>query len=774
MSSNPSIVKGQTDLLPLSLWERLPERAGEELIKEFQKATPYPEQSSDLTPKERGKKERISVLLPLPLDHTFDYESPGPLPLGTLVKVPFGPREFYGIVWGEKNPTAFKSLKPLLKVFKDVRFSEVSLKFIEWVSEYTMTPRGQVLKMSLPAPESFETKGETLYGLVHYPQRMTLKRQKVVDFFKGFSEPLPLYEIAEQTEVSEAILKSLLREGALSAQGERPWIPEAQPICHVPQKPQLSLDQLMAVEDIKRSLESHKFHTFLLEGVTGSGKTEVYFEAIEEVLQKGGQTLVMLPEIALSAQWLGRFETRFGFQPAIWHSDLGKSLRKSNFRAIVEGKAPVIVGTRSALFLPFPDLKLIIVDEEHDGSYKQEESVIYNARDLAVLRARLSEGTCVLASATPSLETEMNVRQGKYRSIHLQYRYGSAEMPEVKLIDLRKLNKGKKSSQEWVSAPLREALRETLQRQEQSMLFLNRRGYAPVLLCQSCGHRLMCPHCSVSLVHHRFQDKLLCHHCGYGMGIPSTCSECQEKDTYSPIGIGVERLYEEVKTFLPEARCALMTSDHLNTTQKVFDQVQQIENREVDILIGTQIMAKGHHFPYLTLVGIVDGDSALSGSDLRASEKAFQVLHQVAGRSGREERRGRVLVQTYNSEHPVMQALVQQDRGQFFALESDQRMIHGFPPYGRLASLILSGKKEDEVQKAARLLAQKFPLTEKAELLGPVPAPLSFLRGNYRWRLLLKTDKHFPPQPLLRAWLPKVPLPSSVRLQIDIDPYSFF
>jgi primosomal protein N' (replication factor Y) (superfamily II helicase) len=713
---------------------------------------------------------KVSVLLPVPLDHPFDYVSDKPLALGTLVQVSFGPRKLYGVIWNGKNPTPSKILKPILSVFEEVRLPDVSLKFIDWVSEYTMASRGQLLKMALPTPEVFEEKGERLFGFVKSPQRVTPQRQKVLDFFKAYPESLPLVEISEKTEVSEGVLKSLLKEGVLSLQGERPWVFPPTAPQEAPQKPQLSSDQFNAAEDIKKSLESHAFTAFLLEGVTGSGKTEVYFETIDHVLQRGGQALIMLPEIALTAQWLQRFETRFGFTPAIWHSDIKQSQRKATFRAVLEGKAPVLVGARSSLFLPFPDLKLIIVDEEHDGSYKQEEGVIYNARDMAVVRARLSQATCLLASATPSLETELNVRSGKYRPIQLADRYGGAEMPEVKLIDMRKV---KKAPQCWISPPLREALQETLARGEQAMLFLNRRGYAPLLLCQGCGNRLMCPQCSVSLVHHKFQDKLLCHHCGYMTRLPSVCPSCNEEGSYSPIGPGVERIYEEVKTILPEARCALMTSDQLTTAQKVFERVQQIQNHEVDILIGTQIMAKGHHFPLLTLVGIVDGDSALSGSDLRAAEKSFQLLHQVSGRSGRETRKGQVLLQTHLPEHPVMQALVHQDRREFFALESNQRLIHGFPPYGRLVALILSGKKSQDVEKTARMLAKRFPLSEKAELLGPTPAPLPFLRGQHRWRLLLKTAKDFPPQPLLKIWLSKAPLPSSVRIQIDIDPYSF-
>jgi len=716
---------------------------------------------------------KVSVLLPLPLNDAFDYEHIHPLPLGTVVKVSFGSRDRYGIIWegNEKMTPAPKTLKPILTVFEGIQLPEASLKFLRWVSDYTMSARGQILKMILPTPEAFEKKGETIYGLAKTPQRLTPQRQKILHFLRTFPAPLSLKDLSIKSGVSKGILNALLKEGVLCPQGEQPWSAPLAPPQTSPQKTQLSLDQLMAAEDIKKSLDTHKFHTFLLEGVTGSGKTEVYFEAIDHVLQIEGQVLIMLPEISLSTQWLQRFRKHFGFQPAIWHSDLGKSERQMTFRAIMEGLAPVIVGTRSALFLPFSDLKLLIVDEEHDGSYKQEEGVIYNGRDMAVVRARLSQATCVLASATPSLETELNVQSKKYRHIQLASRYGGAELPDVKLIDLRKV---RLNVQQWIAPALREALQETLERGEQAMLFLNRRGYAPMTLCRSCGDRIMCPHCRVSLVQHKSQNRLLCHHCGYITRLPSTCPTCQQEESYRAIGPGVERIYEEVKDFLPQSRCSLLTSDHLTNTQKIAEQIQRIQNHEVDILIGTQIMAKGHHFPLLTLVGIVDGDSALSGSDLRASEKSFQLLHQVAGRSGREQHRGQVLLQTHQPEHPVMQALMQQDKDQFFALESEQRMVLGFPPFGRLTALILSGRKEEEVQKTARMLAKKFPLTEKAELLGPTPAPLPYLRGKHRWRLLIKTTKEFPPQPLLKMWLSISPLPSSVRLQIDIDPYSFF
>lgn len=546
-------------------------------------------------------KTRISVLLPLPLHETFDYQHTHSLPLGTLVKVSFRSREYFGIVWEIKEKSAFsKPLKPLLATFEDFRLPEISLKFLKWVSDYTMALQGQILKMMLPTPDAFEAKGELLYGLLKPPQRLTPQRQKVIDFFNNFPDPLGLNDLSKKMDVSKTILNSLLKEGVLCHCGEGAWAAPHPPPSTAPQQPQLSLDQRAAAEDIKKSLDTESFHSFLLEGVTGSGKTEVYFEAIDHILQKGGQSLVMLPEISLSTQWLQRFKERFGFVPALWHSNLGKKERKTTFRTILQGTSPVVVGARSALFLPFPDLKLIIVDEEHDGSYKQEEGVIYNGRDLAVVRARFSQATCILASATPSLETELNVKAKKYHHIQLTSRYGGAELPVVDLIDLRKV---KLTNQQWISPALRQALQDTLARGEQAMLFLNRRGYAPMTLCRSCGDRIMCPHCSVSLVHHKNQNKLLCHHCGYITRLPSTCVSCQQEDSYAPIGPGVERIYEEVKDFLPLSRCALLTSDHLSTTQKMMEHIHLIQNHEVDILIGTQIMAKGHHFPPANLGG---------------------------------------------------------------------------------------------------------------------------------------------------------------------------
>jgi primosomal protein N' (replication factor Y) len=532
--------------------------------------------------------------------------------------------------------------------------------------------------------------------------------------------------------------------------------------------PLLSPAQAEAAEMLRTE---KNFSVVLLDGVTGSGKTEVYFEAVAEAMRQGRQALVLLPEIALSAQWLARFAERFGAPPAIWHSDLGQALRRRTWRAVAEGHARVVVGARSALFLPFAELGLIIVDEEHDGGYKQDDGVAYNARDMAVVRGKLSNSLVVLASATPSIETLANVKAGRYHEVHLPDRHAGALMPEIRVIDMRKTPPQRRR---WLAPPLVEALRETLAKGEQSMLFLNRRGYAPLTLCRSCGYRLQCPHCTAWLVEHRSQNRLICHHCGHFANLPRLCPECQNEDSFVACGPGVERVAEEVSMLFPEARMAVMASDTITSPKAAAELVRQVSEREIDILVGTQIMAKGHHFPLLTLVGVVDADLGLAGGDLRAAERTFQMLSQVAGRAGRGERSGVVMLQSFDPYHPVLQAIAAQDRDGFIAAEAEARQASMMPPYGRLAALIVSGPKPGEVADTAAGLAKSAPVGEGIEVLGPAPAPLAILRGRHRQRFLIKTRRDLPLQNILREWLAKNRPKGATRIQVDIDPYSFF
>ncbi|MBV8589085.1 MAG: primosomal protein N', partial [Acetobacteraceae bacterium] len=534
--------------------------------------------------------------------------------------------------------------------------------------------------------------------------------------------------------------------------------------------PLLSPEQAEAADALVAAVRREEFSVTLVDGVTGSGKTEVYFEAIAACLRQRRQALVLLPEIALSAQWLERFAGRFGCAPAVWHSDLSSRTRRLTWRAVAEGEAQVVVGARSALFLPFPDLGLIVVDEEHETAFKQEDGVVYHARDMAVVRARLAGAPAVLVSATPSLETVANAEAGRYRRLTLPSRHGGAKLPEVAAIDMRETppERGR-----FLAPPLISALAQTMGRCEQAMLFLNRRGYAPLTLCRACGHRMQCPNCTAWLVEHRSRRHLQCHHCGHTIPVPETCPSCGAAHTLTPVGPGIERITEEAEALFPEARRLVMASDTLPGPQAASAAAAAIAAREVDLIIGTQIVAKGWHFPHLTLVGVVDADLGLAGGDLRAAERTVQLLHQVAGRAGRAEAPGRVLLQTFSPEHPVMQALIAGDLPGFMASEAAARRPGHWPPFGRLAAIIVSADAAEQADALARELGRAAPLGEGIWVLGPAPAPFALLRGRHRRRLLLKTRRDIAVQPILRAWLAKVPVTRGGRVDVDVDPVSF-
>jgi primosomal protein N' (replication factor Y) len=529
-------------------------------------------------------------------------------------------------------------------------------------------------------------------------------------------------------------------------------------------------EQGAAAARLREAVAARRFGVTLLEGVTGSGKTEVYLDAIAEALQQGRQALVLLPEIALSTQWLERFQRRFGAPPALWHSELSPRTRRVTWRAVAEGEAKVLVGARSALFLPFPDLGLIVVDEEHETAFKQEEGVIYHARDMAVVRARLEEAACVLVSATPSLESVHNAETGRYARLGLPVRHGGAAMPAIRALDLRATppERGR-----FLAPPLVAAIRATLERGEQAMLFLNRRGYAPLTLCRACGHRMQCPNCTAWLVEHRAQRRLLCHHCGHTEPTPPACPACGAEHSLVPIGPGVERIQEEAAELFPEARRLVMASDTLPGPAAAAEAARRIAEREVDLIIGTQVVAKGWHFPHLTLVGVVDADLGLAGGDLRAAERTMQLLHQVAGRAGRASAPGEVWLQSFAPEHPVMAALVADDFPGFLKAEAAQRAPGLWPPFGRLAALIVSSEDARAAERTARDLGLAAPHGQGVQVLGPAPAPLALLRGRHRHRLLLKAPRDTRVQPLLRDWLARVKIPSEVRVQVDVDPVGF-
>lgn len=720
---------------------------------------------------------RVAVLLPLPLGELYEYAVPegmAPPAPGTICSVPLGKRFLPGVVWDRPEglaEIAASRLKPLAAIYPVPPMAAPLRKLIDWVAAYTLSPPGAVLRMGLSVPDALEepaSLSRVRLSRLGGEGAMTAARKKVLAVLEEEADAMAPADLARAAGVSPSVVAGLVKTGwleplTLSADtGDAPdyqW-----------REAEFSGDQQAAADHLGGQVRAGGFAVTLLDGVTGSGKTEVYFAAIAAALAAGKQALVLLPEIALSTQWLHRFRKRFGAEPLVWHSHLTPAARRKSWRRVALGQAPVVVGARSALFLPLQNLGLIVVDEEHEASFKQEDGVLYNARDMAVVRARLEQIPILLASATPSLETVANVEAGRFHCTALPERHGVAALPEIAAIDLRRSPPPRGA---FLSIPLRDAITETLAKGEQAMLFLNRRGYAPLTLCRICGFRFECPHCSAWLVEHRGRGRLLCHHCGHSQPVPHACPSCGTEDALVPCGPGVERVAEEAAALFPDARLAIMASDLLSSADAMKKLITEVQDRQIDLLVGTQMMAKGHHFPHLTLVGIVDADLGLAGGDLRAGERTFQVLHQVAGRAGRAEHPGRVLMQTLQPEHPVIAALLAGDRDRFLAAEMADRRAHGMPPFGRLAAIILSAPSPELAEQSARRLARLAPTDPDVTILGPAPAPLSMLRGMYRWRFLIKTPREKLPQPLLRAWLARADLPKTVKLAVDIDPYSF-
>lgn len=717
---------------------------------------------------------RLSVLVPFPVDKAYDYAVPdGVYQPGDYVVVPLGKREVPGVVWGDAaDDIKASKIKPILSRFNLPPMPAAQRQFIDWASHYVMAPKGSVLKLTLSVQDALKADK---------PMKAYVATTQVSD--KGLSPParrvmavaadgLPrrASELADEAACSAGVVKTLADKGFLT----ETEIFSAAPCRHpdpVRKGALLSEAQQKASQSLINAVQKNAYSASLLDGVTGSGKTEVYFEAVAEALRADKQVLILLPEIALSNAFLDRFKDRFGCAPALWHSSLSGGQRKTTWRGVASGESRVVVGARSALFLPYADLGLIIVDEEHDPAYKQEEGTIYNARDMAVVRAHIGKIPVVLVSATPSLETMQNAWDRKYTHLSLPDRHGGAGMPDVHLIDMKKEQIDK---QHFIAPTLKEALADTLEKGGQSLLFLNRRGYAPLTLCRTCGHRFECPRCSAWLIEHKKTGKLHCHHCGHHLPVPETCPSCAAPDSLAACGPGVERVYEEVKEYFPHARIKILSSDTATTHDELRTMLNDIREHRIDIIIGTQIIAKGHHFPKLTCVGVVDGDLGLSGGDLRATERTYQLLHQVAGRAGREEEKGTVYLQTFTPENRVMQALAQSGRDEFLEVEAAERESARMPPFSRLAGIIVSGRDEKQVIEVSKELGKSAPHGPGFETLGPADAPLYRLRGKYRRRLLVRADKTIDIQKAIAAWLKDVQTPSTVRVQVDIDPQSFF
>jgi len=707
-----------------------------------------------------------------PLDYRADREHA--IEPGSIVLAPLGPRQIVGVVWEEDslpsdNQVGDNRLRPLLAVYDVPPIAAPLRRLIEWTADYYLAPPAAVLRMALPSSSALDgARTVTEYRLTHAtPDRMTPQREQAIERI-GIRQGL-IRELATIADVSEAVIRGLVKSGAIEAVAvsiDTPWA-RPDPDHAVPD---LSDEQQLAAGLLIDAVQARDFHPFLLDGVTGSGKTEVYFEAIAQALRQGRQTLVLLPEIALTEPFLKRFEARFGERPVAWHSELRQSQRRRAWRSIATGDACVVVGARSALFLPYRNLGLIVVDEAHETSFKQEDGVLYHARDVAVMRAKLESIPIALASATPAIETRQQAAIGRYTELKLTARHGTAEMPDISLIDLLE---DPPARGRWIAPTLVKALADTLERREQSLLFLNRRGFAPLTLCRHCGHRFQCPNCTAWMVEHRLISRLQCHHCGHIEAPPRLCPECKTEDSLVACGPGVERIADEVKVLFPEAHIAIATSDTLSTPARAAEFVERMEAGDIDVVVGTQLVTKGYHFPNLTLVGVIDADLGLSGGDLRAAERSFQQIAQVAGRAGRAEKPGHVYVQTREPKAPVIQALLSGDSVSFYAAETEARRMAEAPPFGRYAAIIISSEHADQAAETARHIGRTAPEVDGMHVYGPAPAPLAMLRGRHRQRLLVHARRSLDVQNVIREWLGALTWPRGVRVAVDVDPYSF-
>ena len=722
---------------------------------------------------------RVGVVTTEPLGGALgllDYRAPeGGSCTGDFVEVPLGPRRVHGVVWGQGAGGFDEAkLRPINRVLDAQPMREELRLFLARAADYTLTPLPAMLRLATRAPGLGDPPAmrRILRATGHEPERVTEARARVLDVLAEFGEaPVTLGELAVQAGVSTGVVKGLVTAGAIREEDA----PRDQPFPWLdPERPGVVLagDQVAAAEALVAAVTAGSYGTTLLKGVTGSGKTEVYLEAVAACLRIGRQALVLLPEIALTSEFLTRVEARFGARPAEWHSGVTVTERRRVWKMVAEGGAQLVVGARSALFLPFQELGLIVVDEEHDSSYKQEDGVLYNARDMAVLRASICGAPVILASATPSLESWANAEAGKYARIDLGARFGIAELPEMRAIDMRA---EKLPGDRWISPALAGAVEARVAAGEQALLFLNRRGYAPVTICRACGHQVGCDHCDARMVEHRFLKRLVCHQCGATKPIPLACPSCGVEGRMAPVGPGVERLAEEVAERFPQARLAVLSSDLFGSARALKERIEQIARGEADIIIGTQIVAKGHNFPLLTLVGVIDADLGLQGSDLRAAERTFQLMRQVAGRAGRAERKGIALLQTHQPDHPVIRAILGGDEEAFWRAEAAERRAAGVPPYGRMAGIILSSPDVAQVFDVGGELARRDGPLQRvgAQVFGPAPAPIARVRGRHRVRLLVKADKGVALQPALAEWVAQVRLPSNLRLAIDVDPQSF-
>ncbi len=715
--------------------------------------------------------QNAQILFPVNVPGAFDYSIPHGMDIrrGDFVFAPIGKQMKLGVVFDITEDDGSRKLKDVAQVKATQPLSREMLKFIKWTARYNCVSPGLVLRMVVrsykaldPSPmvTQFSPSG-------NLPPKMNGAREAILD--RGGPFPARASEIADRAGVSSGVVRGFERAGGLTTQS----LPVDGPF-DTPNSDhggmELTAGQRQASDDLIAQVSQRDFNVSLLDGVTGSGKTEVYFEAVAEALKEGGQVLVLVPEISLTQAGMSRFESRFGAAPAPWHSQLGDAPRRRVWREVAQGRAQLVVGARSALYLPFPKLRLIVVDEEHDTSYKQEEGVIYNARDMAVVRAKIAKHSVVLASATPSLESLVNARTGRYAHVILPERPGAVTLPEIDLVDLKDHPPEKG---DFISAPLIEATKVVLDRGEQAMLYLNRRGYAPLIICRSCGEKLKSPDTDSWLVEHRRTGRAVCHQTGFSMRMPTACPECKAEESLTPVGPGVERVAEEAARHFPDAKIEIFSSDTAGNPAEIAARMARMEQGDIDILVGTQMVVKGHNFLNLTFVGVVDGDLALAGGDPRAGERTYQTLVQVAGRAGRADKPGHALIQTHQPDHEALAALADGDRERFISAELGLREALLLPPFGKLAAVIISGEDLKKTEVLAKKFVSLAPRADGVEILGPSEPPIGRLRGRYRRRLLVQAEPTVNLPKYMQIWRRRLKLPSKYKLQIDIDPQSF-
>ena len=719
-------------------------------------------------------QKTVSVLLPIPADRAYTYAVGADMQLapGDIVQVPLGPRKVFGVVWDtpcdDVDPA---KLKQVIEKCDCPPLRATMRRFVEWVANYTISKPGMVLRMVLRSPAAYSPPpmetGLRFSG--NEPERITAARSKVLELVReGFMWTKS--GLAHAAGVSASVVEGMVKQGVFDKIEFPP-----PPVVTKPDpdfaKPDLSDKQQQAASALVENLESEKFPVSLLDGVTGSGKTEIYFEAMAKVFEQNKQVLVLLPEIALTSGFLERFEKRFGSKPAQWHSDITPKTREKIWRQVATGEVRIVVGARSALYLPFCELGLIIVDEEHEAAFKQEDRVYYNARDMAVVRGSIAKAQVILSSATPSIESRVNANHGRYQYIRLEERYKQAALPDLRTVDMRK---DPPARGKFLSPVLLNEISQAMDRGEQALLFLNRRGYAPLTLCRACGHRFQCNDCSAWLVEHRFRKQLVCHHCGHNEHVPEACPSCGTLDHLIPCGPGVERLGEEVLELFGEKRIMVLSSDMAGGAKRMRMELDAIAKGEADIIIGTQLVAKGHNFPLMTCVGVVDADLGLSNGDPRAAERTFQLLSQVTGRAGRSGLDSVGLIQTFQPDHPVLKAIISGEREQFYKTEIKARQTAGLPPFARLASMVISSIDKRKAETYASAVRQSCHVDAGILVLGPAEAPIARVRNRFRFRLLFRADKASDLHEYIRTVLSKAPKArGDLRLQVDIDPQSF-